>query len=147
MVNLLALTDAPMVTLLLAVLKPAVFVVVVTGLIWWAVYERRQMMRIPEDLSIETQKKLCDQHVTHFTKLVARGQAGDRSVRIVECDQYLEIWTRGRASLELGATVPPECAQEIGDAVWSGDADELMTPEELERWNKYLNTLDDSEEA
>lgn len=102
-------------------------------------------MRIPEDLSIETQKKLCDQHVEHFKNLIQRGHDGDRSVRIEECEQYVKIWTAGRLALEVGHPVPPACAQEMQDAVWSGDADELMTPEELERWNK--ESEQDSEEA
>lgn len=104
-------------------------------------------MRIPEDLSNETQKKLCDQHVNHFKRLIERGNNGDRMVRVEECEQYLKAWTAGRLALEVGHPVPPACAQEMVDAVWSGEADELMTPEELKRWNKEAAEQDDSEEA
>lgn len=97
-------------------------------------------MRIPEDLSTETLKRLCDFHVQHFKKLLELGASDKpaaRTVNLVECDHYLGVWQRGATALEIGAVVPSDCVHEIQDAMWSGDADLHLTPKELEAWAKY----------
>lgn len=62
-------------------------------------------MNIPGDLSVETQKKLCDYHVEHFKKLIELGnsdRSGARTVNLGECETYLKEWTAGSVALEVG---------------------------------------------
>ncbi len=103
-------------------------------------------MRIPEDLSVETQKALCLQHVRHFEKLIELGTSdrpAARTVRVTECEGYLATWLSGLALLEAGQPLPADCADEMRDCVESGDADDVMTPEELQRWNDYLERAEE----
>lgn len=107
-------------------------------------------MRIPEDLSNETQKALCVQHIRHYENLIELGRSerpAARTVRVAACQVYLETWQAGLAALEEDYTVPVQCADEMRDCVESGGADDVMTPEELERWQAHSPTGDPSNES
>jgi hypothetical protein len=103
-------------------------------------------MRIPEDLSVETQKALCLQHVRHFENLIELGKSdrpAARTVRVVECQEYLQTWQAGLDALHTGHAVPAQCGDEMRDCVEGGDADDVMTAEELARWNAEGPMADD----
>lgn len=95
-------------------------------------------MKIPEELSTETQKKICAAHVRHFTRMVEAADAGAPGIRRNEAVIYLATWQAGAAALEAGEPVPADCADEIRDAIDSGDYDAMLTEEELGRWNAFL---------
>lgn len=95
-------------------------------------------MRIPEELSEETQRRLCVQHIRHYENLIELGKStrpAARTVRVVECEEYLQTWQGGLTALEEGRPVPVQCGDEMRDCVESGDAEDLMTPQELKLWN------------
>lgn len=88
----------------------------------------------PADLSVETQRKICASHVEHFNKLIELGRSDKpaaRTVRVLECEAYLGTWVAGDAALAAGLPLPADTADEMQDAINSGDAEEFMTVEEL----------------
>lgn len=98
-------------------------------------------MKIPDDLSVETQKKLCEHHINHFKRLIELGKSDKpaaRTVRMVECESYLATWQAGAAALAAGHAMPFDCVQEMQDAVDSGDMDGMLTAEELQKLQAYL---------
>ena len=95
-------------------------------------------MRIPEDLSKETQERIVRRHVQHFEALSKRAEAGHPNVRGDECAVYLATWLSGQAALQLGEPLPADCVQEMQDAVWSGDSDEDLTADELAKLEAWL---------
>ena len=83
-----------------------------------------------EKLSKETQLKIAEAHVTHFTKLIDAGLRGAPMVRLGECDRYLACWQAAVDRLKAGLELTEAQAGEFNDAVWSGDYERLYTEEE-----------------
>ncbi len=126
--------------------------ILIASFLLWRALQRieGQRMQLSEYLSIETQKKICDHHVQHFKKLIELGNSDKpsaRSVRVDECERYTAIWTSGLVALEAGASLPGPVADELGDALWSGEVDDLLTADELTRWNKHMADADDGSET
>lgn len=98
-------------------------------------------MKVPEDLSTETQKKICAWHVAHFNKLIELGKGNSRgstNVRLQECELYLATWVAGDTALAVGNPMPTDCGEEMFDAVYSGDMDDMLTAEELAKLDRML---------
>jgi hypothetical protein len=95
-------------------------------------------MKVPEDLSKETLEKICQQHVRRFESLLAQAKDGNPNVREDECTVYLATWLGGQTALQLGNPLPDDCVSELKDALYSGEADELLTGPELEKLEAYL---------
>ena len=71
------------------------------------------------NLKPETKVKLGELHVKHFKKLKNHPNA-----RVSECDYYLSLWEDVVAN--RGEFLFPEQEAEIGDAVLSGEYDDLL---------------------
>ena len=82
----------------------------------------------------EVQRKLVERHVRRYTAQLEAGRAGDTSVRVGETEAYLQTWQAGDAALLVGLPLPIDCVEEMYDALASGEADDLLTEEELKQW-------------
>jgi len=90
---------------------------------------------ITEKLSKETQRKLCEEHIKHFTLMLEHAVAtGDDTINVFETKRYQEIWINGLKALDAGQGVAADCAGEMYDAVSSGDYEYVLKPEELEHF-------------
>ena len=98
-----------------------------------------------EKLSKETQLRIAEAHVTHFSKLVEAGVRGAPMVRLAECDRYLACWQAAVDRLRAGLELTEAQAGEFNDAVWSGDYDRYYTDEERELLKRAMLAGEDAD--
>lgn len=88
------------------------------------------MKTIINDLSKETIAKIAESHKRRFENLLA---SESRNVRRGECEHYLAVWSLVAAHNGDGVPLEPEGRNELCEALFCGDYDPMLTPEELDK--------------
>jgi len=84
--------------------------------------------RITDEISKGTIAKIAEAHKRRFENLLA---SGGHNVRVGECKHYLAVWAVVAAHNRDGVPLEDEGRNELVEALYSGDYDKMLTPEEL----------------
>lgn len=96
-------------------------------------------------LSLATQQEICAAHIARYSGMLNMALSSSpraHNVNVPECRRYLDIWKAGAAALTEGLPLPDKCANEMVDALTSGE-DELCTPDERARLELFWQTIEE----